>query len=98
MIDGYSGHEHAFPIYPLYKDFQTAVAQSKMAYTPTLLVAYGGPWGENYYYATENVNSDPKLNHFTAKSNWIKSPGDGQDGLCLKSTFFRTTRNLSMRS
>lgn len=68
LIDGYPGHEHAFPIYPLYKDFTTAVAESKMTYTPTLLVAYGGPWGENYYYATENVNGDPKLNYFTAKS------------------------------
>lgn len=68
LIDGYSGHEHAFPIYPLYKDFTTAVAESKMTYTPTLLVAYGGPWAENFYYATENVNGDTKLNHFTAKS------------------------------
>jgi len=68
LIDGYPGHEHAFPIYPLYKDFTTAVAQSKMTYTPTLLVAYGGPWAENFYYATENVNGDPKLNYFTAKS------------------------------
>jgi len=68
LIDGYPGHEHAFPIYPLYNDFTTAVAESKMTYTPTLLVAYGGPWAENYYYATENVNGDPKLNHFTAKS------------------------------
>jgi len=33
-----------------------------------LLVAYGGPWAENFYYATENVNGDPKLNHFTPKS------------------------------
>ncbi len=68
LIDGYPGHEHAFPIYPLYKDFTTAVAEAKMTYTPTLLVAYGGPWAENFYYATENVNGDPKLNYFTAKS------------------------------
>ena len=39
-----------------------------MTYTPTLLVAYGGPWAENHYYATENVNGDIKLNHFTSKS------------------------------
>ncbi len=38
-----------------------------MAYTPTLLVSYGGPWAENYYYSTENVNGDPKLNYFTPK-------------------------------
>lgn len=68
LIDGYPGHEHALPIYPLYKDVTTAIAEAKMTYTPTLLVAYGGPWAENFYYATEKVNSDPKLNHFTAKS------------------------------
>jgi hypothetical protein len=68
LIDGYPGHEHALPIYPLYKDVATAIAEAKMTYTPTLLVAYGGPWAENFYYATENVNGDPKLNHFTAKS------------------------------
>ena len=68
LIDGYPGHEHALPIYPLYKDVATTIAEAKMTYTPTLLVAYGGPWAENFYYATENVNGDPKLNHFSAKS------------------------------
>ncbi len=68
LIDGYPGHEHALPIYPLYKDLTTAIAEAKMTYTPTLLVAYGGPWAENFYYATEKVNSDSKLNTFTAKS------------------------------
>jgi imidazolonepropionase-like amidohydrolase/Tol biopolymer transport system component len=68
LIDGYPGHEHALPIYPLYKDLATSIAEAKMTYTPTLLVAYGGPWAENFYYATENVNGDPKLNYFTPKS------------------------------
>ncbi|MBT1704229.1 amidohydrolase family protein [Chryseosolibacter indicus] len=67
IIDGYPGHEHSFPIYPLYKDVSKLVAESNTAYTPTLLVSYGGPWAENYYYATENVNGDPKLNFFTPK-------------------------------
>jgi imidazolonepropionase-like amidohydrolase len=30
-----------------------------------LLVSYGGPWAENYYYSHENVVGDPKLRHFT---------------------------------
>jgi Tol biopolymer transport system component len=68
ILDGYPGHEHSFPIYPLYKDFTTFLAESGTTYTPTLLVAYGGPWAENFYYATENVNGDPKLNYFTPKS------------------------------
>ena len=68
ILDGYPGHEHSFPIYPLYKDFIDFVADSKTAYTPTLLVSYGGPWAENYYYATEDVQGDAKLNRFTPKS------------------------------
>ena len=66
IIDGYPGHEHSFPIYPLYKDVINLVAEAHTTYTPTLLVSYGGPWAENYYYATENVHDDPKLQYFTA--------------------------------
>lgn len=67
VMDGYPGHEHAFPIYPLYKDVLDLMVVTRTAYTPTLLVAYGGPWAENYFYATENVQGDAKLNHFTPK-------------------------------
>jgi len=65
LIDGYPGHEHSLPIHPLYKDVIKTVADSKMAYTPTLLVSYGGPWAENYFYSRENPYNDAKLNHFT---------------------------------
>ncbi|MBC3539074.1 amidohydrolase family protein [Rufibacter sediminis] len=67
ILDGYPGHEHSYPIYPLYKDVLEFVSKSQIAYTPTLLVSYGGPWAENYYYATENVIGDKKLNYFTPK-------------------------------
>lgn len=66
-LDGYPGHEHSFPIYPIYDDVVDFVSDLQMAYTPTLLVSYGGPWAENYYYATEDVNYDTKLNYFTPK-------------------------------
>lgn len=65
LLDGYPGHEHSFPIYPIYSDVVKTVAQSKMAVTPTLLVSYGGPWAENYYYSRENVWGDKKLQYFT---------------------------------
>ncbi|MGK7391280.1 MAG: amidohydrolase family protein [Candidatus Cyclobacteriaceae bacterium M2_1C_046] len=68
VLDGYPGHEHSFPIYPIYEDVVNFVAESKTAYTPTLLVSYGGPWAEEYYYATEDVQGDKKLNYFTPKS------------------------------
>jgi Tol biopolymer transport system component len=65
LLDGYPGHEHALPIHPLYKDVTKTIADAKMAVTPTLLVAYGGPWAENYYYETENPSKDAKLKYFT---------------------------------
>lgn len=65
LFDGYPGHEHSIPIYPLYSDVTKTIAESKMAVTPTLLVSYGGPWAENYFYTTESPLHDPKLNRFT---------------------------------
>jgi Tol biopolymer transport system component len=64
-LDGYPGQEHSIPITPLYKDVVSLFGQSGIAYTPTLLVVYGGPWGENYWYEHENVYNDPKLQRFT---------------------------------
>ncbi len=63
--DGYAGMEHNMPGFPLYADVVQLVARSKMAYTPTILVSYGGPWAENYYYATTDVFGDEKLRRFT---------------------------------
>jgi Tol biopolymer transport system component len=65
LFDGYPGHEHTIPIFPLYKDVYKSIAESKMAVTPTLLVAYGGPWAENFYYETEMPYNDKKLQNFT---------------------------------
>jgi len=65
ILDGYPGHEHSYPITPLYKDIIQAAAESKIAYTPTLLVSYGGPWAENYFYSRENPYHDKKLSYFT---------------------------------
>ena len=65
LLDGYPGHEHSLPIHPIYSDVTRVVADAGMAVTPTLLVAYGGPWAENYYYATEDVWGNEKLQRFT---------------------------------
>ncbi len=64
IIDGYSGHEHALPIPPLYNDVVQLLTQTKTFYTPTLLVSYGGPFGENFYYASTEVHDDAKLRRF----------------------------------
>jgi len=65
VIDGFSGNEHTLPIAPLFKDVVDLVAQSKIAYTPTLIVAYGGPFAENDFYESTEVHDNPRLNRFT---------------------------------
>lgn len=65
LIDGYPGHEHNLPIYPIFNDWVKTVADAKMAVTQTMLVAYGGPFAEDYYYSRENPYDDPKLSYFT---------------------------------
>lgn len=87
IIDGYPGHEHSFPIYPLYQDVVKLVNESRTAYTPTLLVSYGGPWAENYYYETENVQGDVKLNYYLPKSLLDASTRRRNDGWFMKEEY-----------
>ncbi|MBK7832174.1 MAG: amidohydrolase family protein [Gemmatimonadaceae bacterium] len=68
LLDGYPGHEHNYPVYPLFKDVVELVAQSGITYTPTLLVAYGGPWTENYWYEHSDIHADAKLRRFMPPS------------------------------
>jgi hypothetical protein len=63
-LDGFEGNEHSLPIVPLYKDVIEIFARSGIFYTPTLLVAYGGPWAENYFYETTVVHDNEKLRRF----------------------------------
>jgi len=64
MIDGYSGHEHSLPLQPIYDDVIQFVAKTKTYYTPTILVAYGGPWTENYFFQTTDVLNNQRLGKF----------------------------------
>ncbi len=85
-MDGYPGVEHTMPIIPAYNDVVELFKTSGTTNTPTLLVSYGGPWAENYYYTTENVVGDKKVAHFMPKEeidykarrrNSQQSPGPG---------------------
>jgi hypothetical protein len=65
VFDGFHGNEHTLPITPLYKDVLQVFAKSGIAETPTLIVNYGGPFGEDYWYEFSEVHDNAKLNHFT---------------------------------
>jgi imidazolonepropionase-like amidohydrolase len=68
IIDGYPGQEHTWPIYPIYQDVIALTAESRITYTPTLLVSYGGPFSENHFFENENPHDDMKLRRFTPHS------------------------------
>ncbi len=63
-IDGYSGIEHALPIAPIYDDVVQLFKASQTTNSPTLLVSYGGPFGENYFYTKERPHDNAKLRRF----------------------------------
>jgi len=72
FMDGFTGMEHSLPV-PIYKDVVTLAAKSGTAYTPTLIVSYGGPTAELYWYQHANPHDDQRLRRFV--------PHDMLDGL-----------------
>ena len=85
-MDGYPGIEHSMPIIPAYDDVVRLFAESGTVNSPTLLVSYGGPWAENYFYTKEDVFGDEKLTHFTPKreldfkARRLQTTGPGRGG------------------
>ncbi|HMD33192.1 MAG TPA: amidohydrolase family protein, partial [Candidatus Acidoferrales bacterium] len=65
VLDGFTGVEHSLPIVPIYKDVIELEAQAKTTYTPTLIVAYGGPFGQIDQRQQMDIHADPKVMRFT---------------------------------
>src|SRR4029078_12932049 len=55
VVDGHTGVEHSIPVGAIYKDVVQLWKSTPVGYTPTLIVGYGGIWGENYWYAKTQV-------------------------------------------
>jgi Tol biopolymer transport system component len=64
-MDGYPAIEHNLPVYPLYEDVVTLFAESGVVNTPTLIVNFGGPMGEIYWFTREDVHGHERLRRFT---------------------------------
>jgi Tol biopolymer transport system component/imidazolonepropionase-like amidohydrolase len=82
-IDGYPGIEHTIPITPKYDDVFEWYKGTQTTNSPTLVVAYGGPFGENYYYTNEDLVNDAKLRRFTHPVDFdgkIRRRGQGGGG------------------
>ncbi len=67
VVDGHTGVEHALPVARIYADVKQLWSKSGTGYTPTLGVAYGGVWGENYWYQKTNVWEDERLLSFVPR-------------------------------
>jgi imidazolonepropionase-like amidohydrolase/Tol biopolymer transport system component len=67
VVDGHTGIEHSIPVAKIYKDVVQLWSGTEVGYTPTLIVGYGGLWGENYWYATTEVWKDPRLSAFVPR-------------------------------
>jgi Tol biopolymer transport system component/predicted amidohydrolase len=74
---GISGHEHAMPI-ALYDDIAQFISKTHTYYTPTMIVSYGGAFGENYWFTNYDIVNEPKVGKFMpepAKDSLIRRRG-----------------------
>lgn len=68
IMDGHTNVEHNIPVVPYYSDVINFWKNSKTGNTPTLIVAYGGVNGENYWYQKTNVWEKTRLLRFTPRN------------------------------
>jgi len=64
IADGHTTIEHSLPAAAIYDDIKQFWSQTKVSYTPTLVVAYGGISGENYWYDKTDVWAHPRLSRY----------------------------------
>ncbi len=70
IVDGHTGIEHSVPVAPLYDDVVQLWSNTKVGYTPTLLVSYGGLSGEHWFYQNdEPIWRNQKLLRFTPRAD-----------------------------
>lgn len=67
VVDGHTSVEHTVPVGKVYADVVQLWSGTRVGYTPTLGVAYGGLSGENYWYAKTNVWEEQPLATFVPR-------------------------------
>ncbi len=63
-IDGMHGNEHNLPDLPIFNDVVHLFAQTRTAYTPTLIVQYNATNMREYFFTRTDVGGDEKLRRF----------------------------------
>jgi hypothetical protein len=67
VVDGHTGVEHSIPVAAIYDDVRQLWSATEVGYTPTLVVGYGGLWGENYWYAHTPAWQSERLQRFVPR-------------------------------
>ncbi len=67
VADGHTGIEHCLPVANIYDDVTQFWSGSATYYTPTLMVAYGGQRGEDYFYEHDDVWANERLAAFVPR-------------------------------
>lgn len=67
VVDGHTGVEHSIPVGAIYSDVRQLWSATEVGYTPTLVVGYGGLWGEEYWYDKTRVWEDERLLSFVPR-------------------------------
>lgn len=71
LIDGVSGLEHTVGLTPLYDDVVRLWAATGAGNTPTLIVVYNGPAGEQYFHQRDRLWEDTKLLRFNTRDDLL---------------------------
>lgn len=72
VIDGITGLEHSMGMTPLYSDVVRFMAATDVSITPTLIVVYNGPAGEQYFHHNERVWENEKLLKFQTRDELLR--------------------------
>ncbi|UCC97362.1 MAG: PD40 domain-containing protein [Phycisphaerales bacterium] len=68
IADGQTGIEHSIPVERAYDDVLQFWSATGTGLTPTLIVGYGGIWGENYWYQHTDVWRNERLLTFVPRA------------------------------
>lgn len=79
ILDGYTSLEHNLPVATYYDDLLQLFNHSGMSNTPTLIVAFGELFGENFIYQHQEPWKDAKVRTFIpmVTNAYNPIPGDG---------------------
>ena len=80
ILDGHTSVEHDIPLANYYDDIVQLMANGGTATTPTLMIAGGALFGENYLYQTTQPWNDPKVRTYVQNTLGYYNPLGGAVG------------------